>query len=131
MINRVLKKTNNKSNIVESLTVDGIKVLESQEIANEFGKFFAEIGKSYADLIPKPDTDISEYIDKIDNFHKSLFFTPITRIEIDKLIRTIVPKNSSGFDQISNNLIKQLRPSLVVPLEIIFNKSITEGVFPS
>ena len=57
--------------------------------------------------------------------------TPITRTEIDKLIRTIVPKKSSGHDQISNDLITQLRPSLIVPLKIIFNKSITEGIFPS
>ena len=131
LTNKVLRKTNDKCNIVESLTVDGIKVLESQEIANEFGKFFAEVGKSYANLIPKSDIDISDYIGKIENFQKSLFLTPITRVEIDRLIRTFAPKKSSGFDQISNDLIKQLGPTLVAPLEIIFNKSLTEGVFPS
>ena len=42
----------------------------------------------------------------------------------------MIPKNSSGYDNISNKLLKKLLPSLIEPLTIIFNKSLTEGVFP-
>ena len=39
-------------------------------------------------------------------------------------------KNSSGYDEILNNLLKNLCPSLLTPLERIFNKSLNDGVFP-
>ena len=42
----------------------------------------------------------------------------------------MIPKNSSGYDNISNKLLKKLLPSLIEPLTIIFNKSLSEGVFP-
>ena len=42
----------------------------------------------------------------------------------------LVPKNSIGFDKISNKLLKRLLPALVEPLELVFNKSLMEGIFP-
>ena len=39
-------------------------------------------------------------------------------------------KNSSGYDNISNILLKELKPCLLKPLSFIFNKSITTGIFP-
>ena len=39
-------------------------------------------------------------------------------------------KNSSGYDNISNILLKKLKFPLLKPLNIIFNKSISSGIFP-
>ena len=35
-----------------------------------------------------------------------------------------------GFDDISNTLLKQICDSIVIPLNIIFNKSLQSGIFP-
>ena len=61
-----------------------------------------------------------------------LAYLPIrlTNPEIEKLIDLLPNKTSSGFDDISNNLLKELKHSISLPLEIIFNKSIVEGIFP-
>ena len=39
-------------------------------------------------------------------------------------------KTSSGYDNISNVLLKKLNESVTKPLSIIFNKSLVEGIFP-
>ena len=40
-------------------------------------------------------------------------------------------KTSSGYDCVSNNLVKSLKNSLLRPLEIIFNRSMRSGIFPN
>ena len=40
-------------------------------------------------------------------------------------------KNSSGHDGISNKILKGITESIVELLNIIFNKSLEEGVFPT
>ena len=47
-----------------------------------------------------------------------------------ELITDLIPKNSSGYDNLSNRLLKKLLPPLIEPLTIVFNKSLAEGIFP-
>ena len=59
-----------------------------------------------------------------------MYLNPTSTTEIKSLIESLPPKTSSGCDNISNNLLKKLAPVLLEPLTIIFNKSLTEGIFP-
>ena len=61
----------------------------------------------------------------------SIFLTPTSKTEITKLISSLKNKNSSGHDGISNKILKGITQSIVDPLNIIFNKSMEEGVFPT
>ena len=61
---------------------------------------------------------------------ETLYLTPTSVSEITNLIHNLLNKNSKGHDDISNNMLKQLHTSIVQPLVIIFNKSLTEGKFP-
>ena len=40
-------------------------------------------------------------------------------------------KTSSGYDQVSNKLLKDLNQGITYPLAIIFNQSLESGVFPN
>ena len=60
----------------------------------------------------------------------TMYATPTTPIEIDKIIKKLANKSSSGYDQISNQMLKWLRPVITFPLCIIYNKSLQEGCFP-
>ena len=60
----------------------------------------------------------------------NLFMTPTSQHEILKIITTLKNKQSSGYDNLSNILLKQLCPEICAPLSIIFNKSLSEGIFP-
>ena len=55
---------------------------------------------------------------------------PVLPTEIDKIIVNLPNKNSSGHDNLSNILLKQIKHSIIHPLTIISNHSLTEGEFP-
>ena len=105
--------------------------LKKKAIADEFRKYFSSIGKTCAQRIPKSQESISHYLSKIKRENKSIYLTPVTNTEVDRLIRNLQPKPSSGHDGISNRLLKGLRESIVEPLQIVINKSLCEGIFPS
>ena len=50
--------------------------------------------------------------------------------EIERLINSLPNKTSYGHDKVSNTLLKSLCTSISYPLQIIFNQSIYQGVFP-
>ena len=55
---------------------------------------------------------------------------PVSSLEIEKLINNLPNKKSSGYDNLSNVLLKQIKNSIIYPLTIISNHSITDGEFP-
>ena len=131
VINTITKKETNKHNIVDALKIDNLLVTERKSIAEEFGKYFSDIGKTYAQRIPKSQENISHYLSKIKREKNLIYLTPVTNTEVDRLIRNLQPKPSSGHDGISNKLLKGLRESIVEPLQLVINKSLCEGIFPS
>ena len=90
----------------------------------------ANVGKIYSDRVQPPRVLVETYNEKINMSNISIFLSPTDRKEIKSLIMNLPAKNSSGCDEISNNLLKKLCPVLLTPLEKIFNKSLNEGVFP-
>lgn len=61
---------------------------------------------------------------------ESIFMHPVNECEIDQHIRSIKNKKSSGYDNISNNLLKTIAPYIVRPLEHLINLALEQGVFP-
>ena len=55
---------------------------------------------------------------------------PTTQNEILKAINSLPSKRSSGYDGISNVLLKEIAPLIIAPLKILFNLSISQGIFP-
>ena len=130
MINRITHKVVDKTSTIEYLKIDNIDFYDSKAISEEFAKHFSSVGKTYAQKIPKSNKDIELYLKLIQDNPKTMYMTPTTKHEIEKLINGLENKTSSGHDHISNILLKKLKYSLLTPLEIIFNASISEGVFP-
>ena len=110
--------------------MEGIPRYDPKTITNEFCKHFSTVGEVYANNIPPASKNISDYLNAIPQNQQSIFLDPTDTNKIRELINELVPKNSSGFDNLSNKLLKKLLPALLQPLEIIFNKSLAEGVFP-
>ena len=130
MINKLLNKINDKTNVIEYLKVENQDYYEDKVIAEEFAKHFSSVGPKYANQIPTPNNDINQYLKQIEPNPHTMFTLPTTSIEIEKIISNLPNKRSSGQDNISNILLKQLKGSLKTPLEKIFNNSIKHGVFP-
>ena len=131
LINCTLNNKENKENSIECLRINGTTKYNAQSITTEFCNHFATVGENFANKLPTPRVPINKYIDRITRSEYSIFLTPTSKTEINELIKELPNKKSSGHDSISNTLLKALSPSLLVPLEIIFNKSLSEGHFPS
>ena len=130
IINEVVKKSSNKTNIIKSLNIDNLQCFDSKKIANEFSQHFANIGKNYATKIGAPEHDISDYNSQIKENATTMFLYPTDICEVRSLIDQLKPQKSSGYDDVSKHLIKELRDQITVPLSVIINKSIQEGTFP-
>ena len=59
-----------------------------------------------------------------------MYLRPISENDLRNIIDKLPNKNSSGWDGLSNNLIKKLSDVILKPLHIIVNQSIQEGIFP-
>ena len=117
--------------VLSHLKVDNVMTYNTTKITDSFGKYFASVGKRYANNIVKSRTSVDEYLLKIQMSKTSIFLSPVTYCELDRLIDRLPNKVSSGYDNISNILLKNIKPWIVSPLVGIFNSSLTTGVFPN
>ena len=88
------------------------------------------MGENLARQQTSKTQELEAYLKSLNQHHTSMFLHPTTN-EILTLIKNLPNKRSSGYDNISNLLLKSLATQISVPLEIIFNKSIEEGIFPT
>ena len=130
MINEIACKSNDKSSLIDYLKIDGIKEYNANTISNGFAKYFANVGERFAKQIPKPGKHIDDYLKKLQSSNKSLFLLPTSELEIIKIVRSLPSKLSSGHDNISNVLLKELIDILAPVLTMVFNKSLETGEFP-
>ena len=54
---------------------------------------------------------------------------PCTSHEIETLIEILNPNKATGPDEISNKMLKAVAQEVSVPLNILFNRSFSEGEF--
>ena len=131
IINEVSGKIKDKSSVIHCIKIENVKTYSSAKITNEFGRYFSEIGESFANKIKPSNENRNHYLNKMKRLDKSLFLRPTDHTEIVNIINKLPNKNSSGNDEISNILLKKLLPSIIYPLCIIFNDSLTSGSFPT
>ena len=103
---------------------------DSDSITKSFNEFFSTVGEKLAKEQVNSPLELKLYIRNLKRSESSIFLPPTSSGEILKLIENLPNKTSSGYDNISNLLLKSLSKNISTPLEIIFNKSIEEGTFP-
>ena len=130
LIYEIAGKQNDKSNLVEYLKIDDLQVYSAKKISNCFAKYFSEVGKKFADKILSPSKSITEYLRLMGSNTKSIFLSPTEENKIKKIAAELPNKTSSGYDKISNVLLKEIMGHIVEPLSCIFNQSILTGEFP-
>ena len=65
LINRVIGKENDKSNVIECIKINNIRNYIPKQIANQFRKHYSTLGDKYAKKIPNPQKNIETYLTKI------------------------------------------------------------------
>ena len=123
-------KTSKTQDYLSILSKENRKFLIKKDIANKFNAFFTNIGKNLADkIIDVPHKHFSDYLESKAN---SIFeFQPVETKKVNKIISQLDSKNSSGYDSISNILIKSIVDIILKPLTVIINQCFKMGIFPN
>ena len=96
-------------------------------VPNTFNNYFSTIATKIHNEMEIPEGDPTGYMKQAaTNF---AFQQPNT-LDTHKILKSLKPKRSSGYDEISSKLLKELHYDLIQPIKIILNKMYTEGKFP-
>ena len=110
--------------------LNNVTITDPDEIANEFNRYFINIGRSLADQIQSIHSS-QDYLPQHNKPTSNFSFNPVNEECIAKFIVKLKNKSSFGYDSISNKLIKSAGHVLVKPLTVIVNQSLHTGVYPS
>ena len=129
VINQTLGKQRHQGSIILYISTEGVRSYDPQCISNAFGSFYANLGSTLANKITSSKRSVDYYINNILRSLNSLVLLPTTGTEVSQIIQRLPNKNSRSHDQINNTLLKKLCEAISHPLSIIFNQSISSGVF--
>ena len=125
------KNVDKSSTISIYLTINGIKTYHAQKISNEFANFFSKVSENLSKNMALRMIPIDRYLNRIPDNNKSIFLYPCNATEIKKIISNLKDKHSSGYDGISNHLLKSINKAISYPLSVLCNRSMSEGIFPA
>ena len=90
--------------------------------------FFSSIGSKLADKIPPAKNNFESYLGNATE--ENFVFANITEDIVMDTLKLLKSKNSSGPDKISTKLLKEIIPSIIIPIVYLFNLSIRTGYVP-
>jgi hypothetical protein len=131
------KRINNTE--VHFLNVEGNLIDNHQLIVDSLNNYFLSVLKKINSNSAKSDHSVEFDTDKHRSYLTQAFPTPFpemeskpaTAKEIENIIRSLKPKKSNGYDEISVNILKASAPAIISPLTYICNRVLSGGVFPS
>ena len=130
LINEISGKHSNKTSLIEYLKIDSINEYSANRISDRFARYFAGVGGEFAKKIPKATKSITAYLKLLQSNKSSLYLVPTCKGEVIRIVSTLPAKTSSGHDNISNILLKEIIDPLASVLVDVFNKSMATGRFP-
>ena len=130
-INQVIGRTSDKSTCIQELKANNLMLSRKKDIVNELGKFFSTVGEKFAKRTQRPMKELNNYLSLILRNKNSIFLMAMSTSEIVRMINKLPNKKSSGYDKVDNILLKYIRNAVAAPLSMIFNESLSQGIFPT
>jgi hypothetical protein len=112
---------------IDELIVDGKTYNNHEEIATNFSNHYIQCIEKLKSNISSPKDNMYKDI-KFNS--KTMFLQPVTNIEIQCFIKQLKNKKSSGFDELSDCLMKHCSHEISEILTYLINKSFETGIFP-
>ncbi len=133
LINQICnrKRNRNASAIKSLIDKNGVKLEDNLKIADCFNEHFSTVGSLMSNKIESqslPTRNPLSYIKK--DVDASLFLNYTNSIEIYDRIAKLENKKSSGYDLISNRILKFTNSTISPYLETLFNCCIYHAIFP-
>ena len=120
-------KRSSGASFPKRLVVNNFEIFDQMTTAENFNNFFSEIGPKLASKIPDSIISFEHFLQ---GDYQILEEKPVTDDELNEAIKTLKSKKSSGYDEISSDVIKHISPLIFDPLKYIFNLSLEKGIFP-
>ena len=124
-INDLMHKSKKSSNVSEICNNYG-STISTNDVPDAFNNHFIEIGKILSQNIPTASVSPESYINESE---EEFTFGEITEQEVFQLLSTMSPKKASGLDKLPVKLVRLAAPFITKSLTVIFNKSISTGIF--
>lgn len=116
-------KESNKD--VEFIKKDNKKIVNPNEICEEFNEHFINVGPKLAAKIPM---SFKLGIDKLSS--NSMYLKPTDEEEIEDIISSLNSKKSPGFDNISVSIVKTVKYEISSIISKLVNLSFISGIIP-
>ena len=109
----------------------GQQIAGDENIADKFNEYFTQIGTSLANSIDisKKRHLLTLILKKTNSF--SFKFKYIDVPNLQKIVNNLKPKSSTGHDNISSKLLRQVGDIVAYPLSTIMHSSLCTGIFPN
>ena len=105
------------------------KITDNQTIVEEFNSFFSNIAtKIKANHVQRSNEHFSSFV--LENCQNSIFLKPTNETEIVEIVKHFKASKSTGFDGISQAVIKQVIYFITKPLVHIINLLFSSGRVP-
>ena len=126
-INHLINKKSKSTNI-SSLQIDDQVVIESSSMSNLFNEYFTDIGPTLSSQIPETNVSFEMYMKF--SAQKEFNFSDIHIQEVLNEISKLNTSKSVGPDNIPAKLIKDSKDVVAPFLTLLFNASLSNGIFP-
>ena len=128
-INEIICRTQNKTKLPEFFMINQRKISNPQCIANEFNKYFNNIGPTLESNLNIPtNIKVQHYL--TNSIDTTFNFNTVTEEHVREIILNLAPKTSYGSDYLSTKFIKCLVNEISKPITALINQSIVSGEFP-
>lgn len=97
---------------------------------DDFNEFFVGAPGDIVRGLPDHQTNAQELISVIPNNNSSFFLRPVTEADVMSAMARLKNKSSQDHYNLSNRIMKSVCDVIVRPLTVIFNRCLTDGVFP-
>ena len=121
------KKKYSHENFPKKLVINNKDITNVDLIAENFNKYFSDIGPKLAKNIEVSSIDFRSYIKEHESVQSEC---DLTVNELKEAFFSLKINKSSGYDGISFNVVKNCFGPLIKPLMYIFNLSLAKGIFP-
>ena len=122
------KSSINNKNI--ELKLGKSKISNPRAIAEIFNSYFVETIEKLTDQNSGTHITYNTTNLKINTCPQTMCITPVTEDEIEKVVKNLKGTSSSGFDGVTDFVVKKCVQFIKKPLDDICNTSFASGIFP-
>ena len=117
----------NSNRFPQSINVNGKTTKENSHIAEEFNKYFTNVGPNLASKIQNTSKTFEHFLFPVG---KNMKYRDLTLEGFEKTFKLVQYNKAAGHDDIDSNAIIKVYDEISYPIFMIFHSSFSEGIFP-